>query len=188
LLHDAITTRPDLKGIALQRERSAAALRLAKRVRIPDLALQVGVSVAGVGGGQDSGSTVPPTLLVGVSGSIPVFYQQQGEIKKAQADVSTQSLQEAKLEAQVASDVDVAFTNFTATSELVQRMDNRLLDRAKRARDLVAVQYQKGAASLLEYLDAQRTYISTNVEYIQDLTNYWIAVYQMEQAVGRELR
>jgi cobalt-zinc-cadmium efflux system outer membrane protein len=40
----------------------------------------------------------------------------------------------------------------------------------------------------MDYLDAQRTYIATNVEYLQDLTNYWTAVFQVEQAVGTELR
>jgi outer membrane protein TolC len=37
-------------------------------------------------------------------------------------------------------------------------------------------------------LDATRTFIATQSEYLQDLTNYWNAVYQLEQAVGMELR
>ena len=52
----------------------------------------------------------------------------------------------------------------------------------------MSLQYQKGAASLLEYLDANRTFIATMVEYLQDLTNYWTAVYQLEAAIGMELR
>ena len=67
-------------------------------------------------------------------------------------------------------------------------MEGRLLERVKRARDLVSLQYQKGAASLLEYLDAQRTFIANNVEYLSDLASYWTAVYQLEAAVGMDLR
>ena len=67
-------------------------------------------------------------------------------------------------------------------------MEGRLLDRARRARDLVEFQYKKGAASLLELLDAQRTFIATNVEYRQNLADYWTAVYQVEQATGTEFR
>jgi outer membrane protein TolC len=67
-------------------------------------------------------------------------------------------------------------------------MDGRLLERTERARDLVKIQYEKGAASLLELLDAQRTLIATHVERLQDLTNYWTAVFELEQATGRELR
>jgi cobalt-zinc-cadmium efflux system outer membrane protein len=144
--------------------------------------------MAASGGGTFSSNTTPPTLVVGISGNLPVFYQQQGEINKAQADFRTQELTRAKTEAQVVSDVETAWTNFLSTKKLVERMENRLLDRAKRARDLVEIQFRKGAASLLEYLDAQRTYIATNQEYLQDLTNYWTAVYQLEQAVGTDLR
>jgi len=67
-------------------------------------------------------------------------------------------------------------------------MEGGLLERARRARELVSVQYQKGAASLLDFLDAQRTFIATNVEYLQDLALYWGAVFKLEQAVGEDLR
>jgi len=44
------------------------------------------------------------------------------------------------------------------------------------------------AASLTDYLDALRTYVATKVEYFGDLTNYWTAVYQLEEAVAVDLR
>jgi cobalt-zinc-cadmium efflux system outer membrane protein len=169
-------------------ERAGAAVRLAKRLRFPDLSLQIGFNMAAVGGGTNSGSTVPPTMDIGVGGTLPIFYQQQGEIQVAEADQRTQELQRTKLEAQVTSDVEAAWTNVQASRQLVERMERRLLDRANRARELVEIQYQKGAASLLELLDAQRQWIATHVEYLQDLAGYWTAVYQLEQAVGRELR
>jgi cobalt-zinc-cadmium efflux system outer membrane protein len=62
-----------------------------------------------------------------------------------------------------------------------------LLRSAKTARDITRLQFDKGAAGLTDLLDAQRAYIATNVEYIQDVTNYWTAVFQLEQAVGMEL-
>jgi outer membrane protein, heavy metal efflux system len=70
---------------------------------------------------------------------------------------------------------------------LEERMESHLLRAAQRTRELVAFQYRKGAASLLEYLDAQRTFIANNVEYLQDLTSYRTALAQLEQAVGMEL-
>ena len=117
-------------------------------------------------------------------GTLPLFYFQQGEIKKAEADYRTQELQRAKTQAQLVADVEGAYNAFVSSRKLVERMERRLLDRSKRARDLVSLQYQKGAASLFEYLDAQRTFIANNVEYLQDLANYWTAVYQLEAAIG----
>jgi len=87
----------------------------------------------------------------------------------------------------VVADVETSFGGYQASRRLVERMEGRLLDRAHRTRDLVELQYKKGAASLLEYLDAQRTYIAINLEYLQDLTGYWGAVFQLEAAVASEL-
>jgi cobalt-zinc-cadmium efflux system outer membrane protein len=188
LMNEAIEHRPDLKALKLQRDRALASISLAKRLRFPDLQLQLGFNYAAPAGGAFSSNTVPPTLIAGISGNIPLFYQQQGEIKKAEADYRTQQLQLAKVQAQLASDVEGAYNAFASSRKLIERMERRLLDRSKRARDLVSLQYQKGAASLLEYLDAQRTFIATMVEYLQDLTNYWTSVYQLEAAIGMELR
>jgi cobalt-zinc-cadmium efflux system outer membrane protein len=185
LLASAIDHRPDLKALKLQRERALASVSLAKRQRFPDLSLNVQYSQQA---GTSNLAAQPPTVSLGIIGTLPLFYFQQGEIKKAEADARTQELQLAKTEAQLSSDVEAALNAFVSTRKLVERMEGRLLDRVKRARDLVLLQYQKGAASLLEYLDAQRTFIANNVEYLQDLANYWTAIYQLEAAVGMELR
>jgi len=129
----------------------------------------------------------PPTLEISLTGTLPLFYQQQGEIKKAEADARTQDAQAAKLRAQVVADVENAYAGYQTAQHQVQRMEGRLLDRAQRARQLVELQYQKGAASLLEYLDAQRTYVAVKGEYIQDLTAYWNAIFQIESATATEV-
>ena len=45
----------------------------------------------------------------------------------------------------------------------------------------------EGAASLLEYLDAQRMLIETTQGYLRDLADYWLAVVLIGEAVGLEL-
>jgi cobalt-zinc-cadmium efflux system outer membrane protein len=184
LLDVARKERPDLKAIAAQRARAAAALSLAKRQRLPDLPLSAQYAQEGTG----QNAIQPPTTTFGLSLTIPLLYQNQGEVAKARADLRTQELQEAKLETQVVSDVETAIAGFVSARNRAERMDSRLLERAQRARDLVRIQYDKGAASLLELLDAQRTLISTEVERLQDLNDYWTAVFQLEAAVGEELR
>jgi cobalt-zinc-cadmium efflux system outer membrane protein len=62
------------------------------------------------------------------------------------------------------------------------------LESAKAALDITRLQYDKGAASLSDFLLALQTYIATKVEYFGDLTNYWTAVFQLEEAVGTNLR
>ncbi len=98
----------------------------------------------------------------------------------------TQGTLLAKTEAQIAGDVASALAQFQSTRRRVERAEHGLLDRASRTRDLVQIQYEKGAASLLEYLDAQRTFIETRQAYLRDLADYWLAVALIGQAIGVE--
>jgi cobalt-zinc-cadmium efflux system outer membrane protein len=189
LLRSAFDHRPDLVAAGYQRSSAEAQIALARRQRFPDITLSLDYSQLGTGATANGGALSPPMVVLGVSAPLPVFYQNQGEVKQAEAQYETNSLQHAKAAATVASDVSTAFVAFETSRRLVQRMEGGgLLQSAKTARDITRVQFEKGAASLTDLLDAQRTYIATNVEYFQDLTNYWTAVYQLEEAVGVELR
>ena len=190
LVERAMQTRPDLRAQESQRMRAAQSVALAHRQRFPDFGLGVQYTEQGSGNapimGQPSAIS-PPTLEISLTGTLPLFYQQQGEIKKAEADARTQDAQAAKLRAQVVADVENAYAGYQTAQHQVQRMEGRLLDRAQRARQLVELQYQKGAASLLEYLDAQRTYVAVKGEYIQNLTAYWNSIFQIESATSTEV-
>lgn len=185
LLRSAFDHRPDLLSLGYQRRSAEAAIALARRQRFPDITLGLGYAQTG----SSSDAISPPTLSVTLSAPLPLFYQQQGEVRKAEANYDAQSLTQAKAVAQVVSDVSQAVSGFTTARALVERMEKGgLLRSARTARDITRTQYERGAATLLDFLDAQRTYIATSLEYIQDLTGYWTAVSQLEQAVGMELR
>jgi cobalt-zinc-cadmium efflux system outer membrane protein len=184
LLKDALERRPDLRALAQQIDRARSALSLARRNRIPDFGLSVTYSANGSGDTNIS----PPNATVGLSFALPIFYQQRGEITKAEADLVAQQVLAQKSEAQVVSDVETSFAQLTTARALVERMQSPLLERARTARDLVRIQYEKGAASLIDLLNAQRTYTATRTEYAQDLASYWLAVAQLEQATAKELR
>jgi cobalt-zinc-cadmium efflux system outer membrane protein len=189
LLRSAFEHRPDLVAAGYQKASAEAQIALAKRMRFPDITLSANYSQLGTGATADGGALSPPMIVFGVSAPLPVFYQQQGEVTQAEAQYETNSLEHAKTAAAVANDVSTAFVAFATSRQLVQRMEGGgLLQNAKTARDITRLQYEKGAASLTDFLDAQRTYIATNVEYFQDLTNYWTAVFQLEQAVGAGVR
>ena len=159
-------------------------MALAHRQRFPDIQLSATYTQQGTG----NAAIQPPTLTASATLPLPLFDQQQGEIRRAESDLRTQSILRDKLRAQVAQDVTQAYAAWQGGQKLVERMQGRLLDRAKTARDLVQVQYEKGASSLLELLDAERTYIAAHAELVQDLALYWTAVAQLEEAVGKELR
>jgi cobalt-zinc-cadmium efflux system outer membrane protein len=183
LLERARKQRPDLAAAHLQHDRAGSAMQSAKRLRFPDLALSLGFS--GQGAGRDVSS--PPTVSLGLTLTPPLFYRFQGEVQKSQADLRVQDILLAKTEAQIVNDVTVALGQFQSTQRRVERAEHGLLDRAQRTRDLIQIQYEKGAASLLEYLDAQRMLIETTQGYLRDLADYWLAVVLIGEAVGLEL-
>ena len=184
LVARALERRPDVVAARRQAERSGIAVSLASRQRIPDVTLSFDYAQQGT----TPSAITPPTFIVGLSVPIPLFYQQQGEIQRAEADRRTQAIAIARAEATAASDVETSWGTYVAARARVQRMEGGLLERARTARDLVTIQYQKGAASLLDLLDAQRTFIATRVEYLQDLGAYWTAIFRLEQAAGVTLR
>ena len=183
LLEVARKQRPDLAGAKLSRDRAEASVRSSQRLRFPDIEMSAGVS----GQGTYMSAINPPTFSFGLTLTPPIFNRYQGEIVKARADLTAQKTQLAKTEAQVLNDVQAAFTRFKSAKSRVERAERELLEHAKRTRDLVQLQYQKGAASLLEYLDAQRILISTKLDYEGDLSDYWQAVVLIGQAVGMEM-
>jgi outer membrane protein, heavy metal efflux system len=181
LANEALEKRPDLLAAARQQARAEATLALARRQRLPDISLSAQYQQEGSG----QSALQPPTLTVGAQVPLPIFYRQQGEIARAEADLRAQRVTLEKLRAQALLDVQAAHGAVRANRLLVDRMRSRLLDRASRVRDLVQVQYEKGAASLLELLDAQRTWAQTRAEYLKDLHDLWLSLYQLDAAVGR---
>ena len=183
LIEKAERARPDVQAAAAQEERAKASVELAGRQRVPDVAVSVNYSQEGTG----ASAIAPPTFTVGLSLPLPFLYRQQGEIARAEADQRSQALQRRRLSAQLISDVDTSLANFQSARSRAERSEGRLLDRARRARDLVQVQHDKGVASLLDLLDAQRTYAAVASDRLVQLAAYWSAAYALLAATGQEL-
>ncbi|MBV8201292.1 MAG: TolC family protein [Acidobacteria bacterium] len=184
LLDDASSHRPDLRVAAANRQQAERALALARRLRLPDLTLSAGYNTQVNLKSNPPTVVSPPDYTLSLSLPIPVFYRQQGEIQRAEMNLRAAQALEDKAHAQVAADVLTAMAGLTAARRQIERMEKELLGNARTARDAEKILYEKGAASLLDFLDAERTFVATNVEHRQDLANYWTAVSQLRQATG----
>ena len=126
---------------------------------------------------------------VGASVSIPlrIFDRNQGEKKRTELDIDrNEKLMEAT-RAQVFSDVDSAYATVNSTVILLQPYKDRYLQQASRVRDTIAFSYQHGAASLLDFLNAQAEYRSVQVNYLNLVASYLNATSQLNLAAGREV-
>jgi cobalt-zinc-cadmium efflux system outer membrane protein len=194
LLRSAFEHRPDLIGLGYAKQSAESQIALVKRQRFPDITLGANYQWGGFGGTSTNGPEGMQILTFSLSAPIPVLNNLQGEQRVANAQYDTARLAEAKATTQVVSDVVTAYAAFASTKRLVERLEGPrrdgggLLQSARGAFEIVATQYEKGAASLTDYLDALRTYIAAKNEYFGALANYWTAVYQLEAAVAKDLR
>ena len=184
--------RPDLRAAVATRKQNEELVAQARRAVFPDITIAASYTTQYLPPPANNPglATVvsPPILQIGASAPIPILYQQQGEIRRAESNLASARAAEAKARAQLVSDIAQGWAGYVAARELVERMEGDLLKQAKLSRDLEQLMYQKGAASLLDFLDAERTYIATNLEYHQDLASYWDSVFQLEQATATPLR
>jgi cobalt-zinc-cadmium efflux system outer membrane protein len=137
----------------------------------------------------DVGRNPPIDQYIGFSVSIPLrmFDRNQGEKLRTQLDIDRNEKLLAATRAQVFSDVDSAYAILTSTMILLQPYKDRYLQQASRVRDTITFSYQHGAASLLDFLNAQAEYRSVQVNYLNLVASYLDAAGQLNLAVGREV-
>ncbi len=183
LFKSALDHRPDLAVAAAAGRRAQASGALARRAVFPDVAVGVQYQQQGIDGAQ---SIQPPTVAVALTAVLPVFSQRQGEIERAAADGEAATWGLARAEAAVLADVNSGLGGFVAARSRVVRMRDQLLPARKKALDVVRAQYDRGAAPLMDWLDAQRTYATANRELNEAMAEFWAQVFALEAATGTE--
>ncbi len=115
---------------------------------------------------------------------IPIFNRNQGEI--ARTNYAINQAQELELAAsdQVLSDVLTSYEGVRDNDQVVSLYVGGYLNAAQQSRDITEYSYKRGAASLLDFLDAERSYRATQLAYRQSLASYLTAVEQLREAVG----
>jgi cobalt-zinc-cadmium efflux system outer membrane protein len=126
---------------------------------------------------------------IGGSVAMPlrIFDRNQGEKLRTQIDITrNERLQDANL-ALVFSDVDSAFWTVVQALNLLRPYKAKYLPLATDVRDTMSFSFKNGGASLLDYLDAEKSYRDTRLAYLNLIGSYLAAAAQMNMAVGREV-
>lgn len=115
---------------------------------------------------------------------IPIFDRNQGEIARTAAATTQARDQAQQTSEQVLTDVATAYEAVAQGDKVIHLYTSGYRDQAKEALDIRQYSYTRGASSLLDLLDAERTYRSTELGYRQALAAYMLAVEQLKEAVG----
>jgi len=115
---------------------------------------------------------------------LPIFSRNQGEIARTNYALTQAKEQEQSASDIVLSDVANAYEAVKSNDEVVQLYASGYLKQAQDSRAISEYAYKRGAASLLDFLDAERSYRSTQLAYRQALASYMTALEQLKEALG----
>ena len=174
----ALDTRPDLRAAIQSIDKAKTDHRLALANGSTDPIL-----------GFDVGRNPPIDEYIGFSVTIPlrIFDRNQGEKRRTQLDIDRSDRLAAATRAQVFNDVDSAYATVNSALILLKPYKQQYLEEASSVRDTIAFSYQHGAASLLDFLNAQADYRAVQVNYLNLVASYLNAASQLNLAVGREV-
>jgi cobalt-zinc-cadmium efflux system outer membrane protein len=115
---------------------------------------------------------------------LPIFNRNQGEIARTGYALTQSQEQQLSASDTVLSDVSNAFESVKSIEEVVQLYTSGYLKQAQDSRDISEYAYKRGAASLLDYLDSERSYRAVQLAYRQALAAYMTALEQLKEAEG----
>jgi len=174
----AVDTRPDLRAAVQSVDKAKTDYRLAVANGSTDPIF-----------GFDVGRNPPIDQYIGFSVSIPlrIFDRNQGEKRRTQLDIDRNDRLATATRALVFNDVDSAYATVNSSVILLKPYKEQYLEEASSVRDTIAFSYQHGAASLLDFLNAQADYRAVQVNYLNLVASYLTAASQLNLAVGREV-
>lgn len=179
----ALMTRPDLKAAALQIDQAKINYDLAEANSSwdPTLSLDVGRNSLGSGSTGD--------YYTGVSVSIPlrIFDRNQGEKLRTKLDITRTEKMRSAVEAQLFSDVDSAYTSLMNAVNLLKQYKVKYLKQAEEVRETMTFSYERGGASLIDFLQAQQDYRNVRLGYLNLTGSCMYDAAQLNLAVGREV-
>jgi cobalt-zinc-cadmium efflux system outer membrane protein len=173
-LAKALANRPDLQASRLEVNAANSQLALQKSIAKRDVTGQVSYTHIG---------SINDLSLFGQI-QLPIFDRNQGEIARAGFAVTQAQELERLASGQVLTDVRDAFESLRANDQIVSLYRSGYLENAQQSLDITEYAYKHGAATLLDFLDAERSYRATQLGYRQALASYLLALEQLREAVG----
>jgi cobalt-zinc-cadmium efflux system outer membrane protein len=170
----ALQNRPDLRAAQQGVTSAQSQYELQRAIGKQDVTVQANYThVNGINGASFYAS-IP----------IPIFNRNQGEIARTRFAITQSQESEKAAGERVMSDVYDAYWNLRTYDQIVQLYRSGYLTEAQADRDIAEYAYQRGAASLIDFLDAERSYRTTQRTYRQALASYLLAMEQLRAAIG----
>ncbi|GHM99092.1 cation transporter [Cytophagales bacterium WSM2-2] len=179
LINRALLVRPDLKVSNLYQAYQEQNLKLQRSMAIPDLSIGYDYDLGGNYIRNYSGLVLQMPL--------PLFNRNQGNIKEAKFNIKQSGLQRDYLKTTVTNQVIAAFNQYKKSYEGLTNYTDEYLNSLTQLNRNTNTYFQKRDISLLEFIDYQRIYISTNIQLIELRQQFLNSVNNLNFSIGETL-
>jgi cobalt-zinc-cadmium efflux system outer membrane protein len=173
----SVESRPDVAAAAESVRQAEANLTLQRRQRIPDVTVSVQYER------NPPGQT--NTVGLGVSLPLPLWNRSNGEILAAQAARAQAQAQLDKVRIQMSSEVASARVAYREAAARAERYRGSLLPKSREATRSVSYAFDKGGATLVDLLEAERSDNAIRVAAVQADADTAVAGVALLSALGR---
>jgi cobalt-zinc-cadmium efflux system outer membrane protein len=176
----AESSRPELASLDAQLKGAQTATKLARQFWVPDINFSVTRNA------QEGTAT---SFTSGIGIAVPIFFwqHQRGEVASAQHREEELAANIADLRAQVSLDVQTAYANASTALRQSTFIRDHLLPQAREVFRVATVSYGLGGSSALDLLDAKRTLLAAQSQYVDALAAANDALAALELAIGAPL-
>jgi cobalt-zinc-cadmium efflux system outer membrane protein len=177
LLSIAGLERPDIRALQAAENADSANLELQQALAAIDLNVSLDFS-------RQTGTTYYGTTL-----SIPlkIFDKNQGEIEKAEIRISQAKFSTAAAMLKLRSDIINARNDAITKRRAVTLLQDTVLQKSRNVRNAVEFSYRHGGTSLVDFLDAARTYNEIRTSYYDALADYAKSLLLLNTTIGKDL-
>ena len=180
LVKVAEASRPEISTLLAQQQGAKTATKLAGEFWLPDVNLTVT---------RNAADRTPTTFTTAAGFSVPLFFwqHQRGEVAAAKHREEELAANLADIRAQVSLDVQTAYTNASTSLRQAAFIRDHLLPQAQEVYRIASVSYGLGGSSALDLLDAKRTLLAAESQYVDALGAANDALAALELAIGSPL-
>lgn len=184
LILQALNERADLLAAKQNTEVTKSQISLEKANRIIDLGISAGAERHTEATNEIAPS--PTVNAVKMSISIPLKFsnRRNAGLKIAEMAHSQAEVEYKQIEQEIKAEVMQAFQQYTATQKQLRQFHNGMLSEAKSILEGIIYSYKRGESSILEVLNAQRTYNSVRKDYYEALADNAAALIELERKAG----
>ncbi|GEJ45422.1 MULTISPECIES: TolC family protein [unclassified Chryseobacterium] len=184
LVLQALNERADLLAARQNTEVTKSQISLEKANRVIDLGISAGAERHTEAVNEIAPSPTVNAVKMGISIPLKFSNRRNAGLKIAEIAHSQAEVEYKQIEQMIKAEVIQAYQQYTATQKQVRQFHNGMLTEAKTILEGIIYSYKRGESSILEVLNAQRTYNNVRKDYYQALADNAAALIELERKAG----